>query len=173
MKNLLTAGLLLLSLTACRDRQDENKLPEATQTGANTGGCLVDGKVWVAKRENIGAVTGGRANMYEEVNGYHKVTIYLSSENSTLTTLYIELVAREPFTEKTYEIPSYDNIKGAMITTAYDAFYTDTQNSGQITFTKIDRQKQFFSGTFSFKAKNSTGKVASITDGRFDKKFSY
>lgn len=45
MKTLFTAGLLLLSLFACKDReQDSNVLPEATQTGANTGGALVKWK---------------------------------------------------------------------------------------------------------------------------------
>ena len=42
---------------ACRERDaDPNVLPPATQTGANTAGCLVDGKVWVASKKYINTV---------------------------------------------------------------------------------------------------------------------
>jgi hypothetical protein len=53
MKNLL---LLLLALTLSCCSKDDNKpvnpldqLPPATQTGANTAGCLVDGKAFLSK----------------------------------------------------------------------------------------------------------------------------
>ena len=42
---------------ACREQDaDPNVLPPATQTGANTAGCLVDGKVWVASKKYINTV---------------------------------------------------------------------------------------------------------------------
>jgi hypothetical protein len=53
MKNLLLL-LVTLSLSCCS--KDDNKpvnpidqLPPATQTGANTAGCLVDGKAFLPK----------------------------------------------------------------------------------------------------------------------------
>jgi len=46
--------ILFSFFTSCNDdddNQNPNILPEATQVGANTGGALIDGKVWVTKKE--------------------------------------------------------------------------------------------------------------------------
>ena len=57
MKRILLIILASVLLTGCEER-DRDKgvnpdiLPEATQKGANTAGCKVDGKVWVASRRN-------------------------------------------------------------------------------------------------------------------------
>lgn len=52
---ILFFSLFLLFFFSCKDRNEEtpvaeiDKLPAATQTGANTAGCLVNGKAFVAK----------------------------------------------------------------------------------------------------------------------------
>jgi len=45
---LIPLCLLLLVLAACKKDGPEAGLPAATQTGANTGGCLVNGERFVA-----------------------------------------------------------------------------------------------------------------------------
>ena len=42
------APVLLLSLCACKKDAPEASLPDATQVGANTAGCLIDGQAFVA-----------------------------------------------------------------------------------------------------------------------------
>lgn len=171
MKNLITAGLLTLSLLACKDREpNPDVLPAATQTGANTGGALVDGKVWVAKVENIGPYTGGLANLYNAVNGKYTANIYLRSIDGA-SSIRIDLISNQDFTLKSYPLV-YSNCNGHYYNTTNSKFYdTDDENIGVITFNRFDKVNQIFSGTFSFKAKDSNGNVVNITDGRFDKKF--
>ena len=53
----------LLGLTQCLLLPDdvsmpEDKMPAATQTGANTAGCVVDGLTWVPRE--VGYTTGGQ-----------------------------------------------------------------------------------------------------------------
>ncbi len=47
----------LLGLTQCIMMQEEpapaDPMPAATQTGANTAGCVVDGQLWVARRDIV------------------------------------------------------------------------------------------------------------------------
>ena len=55
MKNLLLLLITTFVLYSCSKKDDEqptseiDKLPIATQTGANTAGCLIDGKAYVPK----------------------------------------------------------------------------------------------------------------------------
>ena len=51
MKNILSITMLaLLCAASCKkENKNEDQLPPATQTGANTFGCLVNGKVWIPK----------------------------------------------------------------------------------------------------------------------------
>ncbi|MFD2786908.1 hypothetical protein [Hymenobacter rubripertinctus] len=46
---LLLAALLGLSQCKKKDPDPLSQLPPATQTGANTFGCLIDGKAWTPK----------------------------------------------------------------------------------------------------------------------------
>lgn len=166
MKTLMTAGLLALSLLACKDREpNPDVLPEATQTGANTGGALVDGKVWVAKVENIGPYTGGLANLYNAENGKYTARIFLRSPSSA-ESIWIDIKSDYDFTLTTY--PLFNNTDNRGL---FSNYYTDSQNTGTITFTRFDKVNHIFSGTFSFKAKDNNGNVVNITNGRFDKKF--
>ena len=81
MKPTLTL-LALLLFTACK-KEEVEALPEATRTGQNTGGCLIDGKAFVAKGWPSGGLLGPRAIppltggfafdsvYYVELNGQH------------------------------------------------------------------------------------------------------
>ena len=46
--SILFFAFLTLTVLACRKEDNNFGLPAATQNGANTFGCLVDGKPWVA-----------------------------------------------------------------------------------------------------------------------------
>ena len=54
MKKLPTPLLLaaLLGLSQCKKHDPESALPPATQTGASTFGCLVNGQAWTPKGNN-------------------------------------------------------------------------------------------------------------------------
>ena len=52
MKAILMILLWLPMLAACK-KNELNALPPATQVGANTFGCLVDGKAWVPSGKGL------------------------------------------------------------------------------------------------------------------------
>ena len=75
MKNIILLILILLCISSCRDRdQDPNILPNTSQSGTNTAGALVDGKVWVASKKY-------NSETFAEVNSnnYTLITIYLKN----------------------------------------------------------------------------------------------
>jgi hypothetical protein len=47
MKELLLMAFSYIFIGNGCKKQQENKLPAATQNGANTFGCLIDGKAWI------------------------------------------------------------------------------------------------------------------------------
>lgn len=170
MKILFTASLLIISLFACKGReQDFNVLPPATQTGANTGGALVNGKVWVAKVENIGPYTGGLANLYNFVNGEYKARIFLRSSDES-ENIWVDIQSTSDFALTSYNLLNNLDNRG-IYGSSTNTYYTDSQNTGSVTFTRFDKTNQIFSGTFTFKARDANGNVVNVTEGRFDKKF--
>lgn len=175
MKKLLFLLLAFTLLSACRDKdQDENVLPEATQSGKNTGGALVDGKVWVAKIESPSANPGGN-NTYlqsDPITGQEIMTITLRNyQNPSSNAIVMDINSAQAITTGTYLLNGV-NENQAVFKNGGNGYYTDdTNNTGSITLTKFDRTKGIISGTFQFKAKNNAGNVITVTEGRFDRRF--
>lgn len=171
MKNLF---LLLLSFglfASCKDREpDPNVLPEATQTGANTGGALVDGKVWVAKIEYPDLNPGGNNTQYEYVNGEYKLKVVLRQINNVNSSIGFYISDISDITTTSYTLAN-DSFRATFSYKLLEDYFTDNENSGTLTITKFDKVNKTVSGTFSYKAKNSNGQVVTISEGRFDKKF--
>ncbi|QIG88536.1 hypothetical protein G6R40_02160 [Chryseobacterium sp. POL2] len=175
MKNLFLLSLLTIGLfTACKDREpDPNVLPQATQSGKNTAGALVDGKVWVATTEFVyppGTVCENFGNKTKIVLDLRKI------KNMGRNSIDIKIIIENLELNKTYELNQnpvsdfnyaiYTNNEGISYSTQLTSDYT-----GKIKITRIDLQNQIVSGTFEFKAIDHNGNVVNITDGRFDKKF--
>ena len=83
MKNIvIIATLMLLCAAGCKkDKASEDQLPPATQTGANTFGCLVNGKVFVPK----GYDGTGRPNPHVQYDYDLKGQPYLSIKGAHYT----------------------------------------------------------------------------------------
>lgn len=173
MKKSLITGLILLSLASCRDRQDENTLPAATQIGANTGGALVNGEVWVAKEEFPNSQPGGNHNYYTATDGVYSLILTMRNYNNTNNSIRFFITENADFSEKTY-ILDWENHKAVYMPHVENIYQTNGSGTGgTLTITKFDKKNQIISATFSFKAKNQNGEIINITEGRFDKKFTY
>ncbi|MGC4129942.1 MAG: DUF6252 family protein [Bergeyella sp.] len=173
-KYLFFITLLSLCILSCRDKdQDPNVLPEATQHGANTGGALVDGKVWVASTKKT---TDTDCEVY---NGHTLITIHLIgiSNNSSISII----ASIENFEiNKTYILFGNPDT-GPNFANYFDANskgYSTQPNSeymGKIKITALNMDlsnaPNYISGTFEFKAVDKDGNTVNITEGRFDKKF--
>lgn len=179
MKNLLLLALLSFCLLSCnRDRDknvNPNVLPDATQSGANTAGALVDGKIWVATTKKINTV-GGQGTYCEKYNGYTHIQIDLRnvSDNSRIyfetDILNMELNKMYYLTENTN---SGDTNFALFSDNNFKAYYTQPNSVyiGSFKLTRLDLQNQIVSGTFEFKAVDTDGNTVNITEGRFDKRF--
>lgn len=178
MKRFLFFTLLLLLpllLSQCKKNNPEpiEQLPPITQTGANTFGCLLNGKAWTPNGN-----VGGTSNYSVDYDpGYAKPILNIS----------------------TYRYPSSDDNDKQMITIFSDnltstgvypltiinhqeALFKDRKTechykkggpqfrSGILTITKLDLKQGIISGTFEFTLAKPGCDTIKVTNGRFDKK---
>ena len=154
---LFTTTFFLQSCDLFGDDNDApQQLPEATQTGANTFGCLINGEPFVVT--NTAIYQGGLI----QIGGRKSIGDY---DEGLSFDLYNPLVEN-----KTY---IFDN-------NSYKAGYTfregdfkcqytfDKTILGTITLTNIDKINYIVSGTFQFETKKDGCSDINITNGRFD-----
>jgi hypothetical protein len=185
MTNLILSILFgFLAISCSRSSGTDNtatqdQLPAATQTGANTAGCLVNGKVLLPRGQKIqnGPVL---AAQYQFLNGGYHFGIYFDDNSNTesktpsLSSDNIDLKEGATYnltqdlndSSKSYFFGSYfySNNSAVGITT-----YTTNQiNTGQFTISNLDTTKFIISGTFWFDAVNNKGEKVEVRQGRFD-----
>ena len=150
-----------------------DKLPQATQTGENTAGCLVNGKAFLPKGSALsGPVLSA---FYQFVDGsYHLGFGFKNNEQDHLRDIYIyvneQLSENSVYILKTSESTnSYGEyaIGGGLV----DLFETSDEITGELTITKLDPAHSIISGTFWFDAVNEAGEVVEIREGRFDMQY--
>jgi len=184
MKTLHSILLILLSFTllssSCKKHviQPVNQLsllPPATQTGANTFGCLVNGQAFVPKNRSILQGPILQCNYIYTTGGYH-LTVAGGNKNSDGSITDI-VVGTDSLAVAQGETLTFKTFVTGNAQASYTLFYYtggendyETNNTvyGQLTITKLDPVKQIVSGTFYFNAVNSAGDTVKITDGRFD-----
>ncbi len=152
-----------------------DKLPTATQTGANTFGCLVDGKAFTPK---YSWGSDGLQVYYQYLDNAHHFNIGADRKDGTaITDIEIRSHGIE-LEEKKYEMGEFGSMGffGAEYTVFVGngeilTYKTTKIIKGEITFTRFDVINQIASGTFWFDAINKDGKVVQVREGRFDTKF--
>ncbi|MGC4129941.1 MAG: DUF6252 family protein [Bergeyella sp.] len=175
MKNILFLAILSIGLLSCKDDdQNPNVLPEATQSGKNTAGALVDGKVWVATTKQLDGNNGG-THCNANGNNYRITLDLRKDKDSYNNAIYIDVLIPNMEINKLYEIinqtPDNDFNYAIYTNGSGKSYSTNSNYTGKIKITRIDIQNQIVSGTFEFNAVDKDGNVVDITDGRFDKKF--
>ena len=193
MKNLLILVLLLIAIGCGRSSSDQeessqDKLPEVTQTGANTAGCYVNSKLLIPK-DGINGISGGIIKGLESYlgnnfhtpvlgNDYFSFRIYNLKNKEKSYWIYVHINSLQngvgeytinqgvaDFLTQTghpyiYARETYDGISSTT--------YLSSDNSGKIIITKLT--SSICSGTFSgtlYNIDNPTEKIL-VTDGRFD-----
>ena len=150
-------------------------LPPATQVGAYTFGCMLNGQPWlpVGRQSLMGAgnpsadydptYKGGnlgiRATIYD--NGYSKDDLGFNLTNVNKVGEYNPNNSDVGFRYNDGETP---------ITEYFSE--EDIASNCKLIITKLDLTNKIVAGTFSFTLqKKDTGKKVTVTDGRFDMKF--
>ena len=175
MKNLILLITIALTLSCC-DNDDDNSgdtLPPATQTGANTVGCLVNGQVFLPKSEGINPAV---VVNYEFINGDFFFTLRFSdlrnssNEGVRLRTQRVDLQTGEIYILNMNTIDNGDfSGSGAEYQTSLSNEYlTNSSFTGELSITRVDTVNSIISGTFWFDAINTNGVIVEIREGRFD-----
>jgi hypothetical protein len=185
MKTLYHILLFILSLSllasSCKKHivkpvNQLSLLPPATQTGANTFGCLVNGQAFTPNG-NVFSGPEIQCNYIHTAGGYHLTVAADNKINSNLIKGVLVGTDSLAITQgQTYSLKSF--VAGNAMAW-YKIFYQigeddyETTNSvlGQLTITKFDPTKEIVSGTFYFNAVNVSGDTVKVTDGRFDMQY--
>lgn len=187
MKKLLLPALALALLTQCHKRdpdpaKPEDQLPAATQTGADTFGCLLNGQPWTP--------SGGGAlsipNLYVTYDPTYKggnlaITAYRvlgSTSNKQSIGVGgdgINQVGTYPLVTYTINptsplrVPSFSDRSKTSPCNEYLSAH-GTKATGQLTLTRLDKQQGIVSGTFEFTLSQPGCDTVKVTQGHFDYK---
>ncbi|MDR6968237.1 hypothetical protein J2X31_002254 [Flavobacterium arsenatis] len=172
MKKIILIFAVILTFFGCEKNDDNNNetLPPATQTGAGTFACYVNGKPYIDK-------SGGWFNCYYQfVEGEYYFSIGGEDENHNLldqivlssnaseieNNIQYLLTCNEPGNYYA-EVAFTNQLLGA--TTCSSSF-------GTMTITKLDFDNNIVSGNFEFDVIHpNSGEIIQIRDGRFDSLF--
>ena len=182
MKNLLLLLLTTFAISCCNKGDDDQpkteleKLPPATQTGANTAGCLVNGVAFLPKGyfptgnlfcfyqdgENFSLSIGERSLI-----GSNDVikNINIASLNQNL---HDNIGVVFPLSE--YGLNSKYGTYNINAVSPPDPNYYSTNSTvtGELIITYYNFNPAIISGTFWFDAINSSGQKVEVRNGRFD-----
>ena len=192
MKQPFILVLFLMLLGCSSDSNPEDGLPKETQTGANTFGCLIDGKLYKPRCEEPSIVFpqwgmslwGGIPNVFD----YNEIEVRdLKSKNYFEMLIHIDELHANGIGEFIInESNGESNVDGLNQTylhcIVYDKKnsgykkYVSYENSGIITISRYSQGSNnpltgaIFSGVFSGKLKNinDPDDEIEITKGRFD-----
>ena len=169
--------LCFLALTQCSkckkdDPAPAEQLPPATQTGANTFGCLVNGQAWTSKTSSgygaylvqyepgVNNPLGGNLNI-RLTSDNNKMKVFLSAGPIfRVRSFALDSAA----TEGTASYFDRDRAYPCNEVLNYDATYL----TGNLTLTRLDEQAGVISGTFEFKLAKPGCDTIRVTQGRFD-----
>lgn len=152
----LIAGVIA---TGCKKfyQEQPDTLPAATQTGKNTLGFYLDGKLWLPKSKGID-------------NGIRPVDATLYGQHLNLATTrlsqHLTIIINNVLATGHYDLTTNNNSAQFVV----DGTDTYNYTEGSVDITNLDLQKLIISGRFSLKAKNNTGAEITIDQGRFDVK---
>lgn len=176
--NLLTLAVFIIFTTSqCKKNNPTNpidQLPPETQTGANTFGCLIDGKVFIPKGDPLSGPI--KKAQYQFINGKQGFGVSGSQKQNdgsiTLVglggdsiSLSVGIFSLTKFNSSGKYYGGYSEIT---FLNPGNNFYTNEIQTGQLTIKKFDTINQIVSGTFWFDAKNSNDQIVQIREGRFD-----
>jgi hypothetical protein len=155
-------------------KEEKEKLPDVTQTGAHTFGCKINGNIWIPNGvheiygTSIAALTASFCVEPDRTHFYILISAtkdYDSGPESLLIRINSDQAGTYILNGRPdpgYHYPSSGSFGGAE---------TDSLNTGKVTITKIDRINNIIAGTFEFTAFDKrNGNIYNITEGRFDAK---
>ena len=195
MKNILFTFLTISFLISCSKKDDiplqpqEDQLPEATTSGANTAGCIINGKVLIPKNgsqaiggsPSYGLTIGAGLNFNAPIIGDDYLQIEIANKKDTDGSgiiLWLKNtttgIGNYPVNQSNGEQYSYgpnnNQIFAGIRENDTNKTYWSGTNSGIVKITQFDYLNGVYSGVFSCTLynKDNSSETIQVTDGRFD-----
>lgn len=173
MKNLLLLLFTTFALSCCNNDDDKpiaeiDKLPPATQVGANKVGCLLDGVAFLPGNE-----PNSTNCFYQFIDGAYYFVMAFDKRNSDFVIIGLSIGTQKKQMQEggTYNLISIadNNAYGGY---TYGTFESSTNeiNSGELKITKLT--STIVSGTFWYNVIDYQGNLHQIREGRFDMQYS-
>ncbi len=164
--------LTIIILSSCNKDDDRvapiDQLPPATQTGAGTFGCLVNGEPFI---DNSGSFNC----FYQLVSGEYYFHISGTNFNMIPGGIDIGTIKKTIKEGQIYLLLEESDGNASAALFFQNILETSTTNAdytGELTITKLDFINNIVSGTFWFEIKHpTTGETVKIREGRFDSHF--
>jgi hypothetical protein len=184
MQRIYTSLLVIIVsiTTSCKKDGNNNTpdpnnipgLPPATQSGANTFGCLVNGVPWVP--EGYG---GGSPNLSIDYDpGFNNGIFNIVAKKITMSENTQIIIGVRDSLNFVIDSQSYNLIRDGLYGSYYfnncRLFSGDSTTNiifGSMKISKLDRQKRIIAGSFDFSFMSNICDTVSVTQGRFDFKF--
>jgi hypothetical protein len=181
MKNVISIFIFAILLSCCsKDNKvlgnsGSSQLPPETQTGANTVGCLVNGKVYLPSQRGINTDVNC---FYQFVDNEYFFTMAFADNANFGPDVSVQTGKTTLIQGNTYVLNKnyptdgdYTGGGGSFRLSSTNKFYTTSIKTGELKITKLDPANSIISGTFWFDAVNSAGEKVEIRQGRFDWKY--
>lgn len=187
MRKVVNKHYLLLFLTtitlSCCNKDDDpqpiaeiDKLPPATQTGANTAGCLVNGVAFLPKGYfTTGNLVCNYIDGKDFTLGIRESTIQGGNENirtilisSFNQNLHNNINVTFPLIEYGANSKSGEYVINAAASPDPNYYTSNSTITGELKITYHNYNNAILSGTFWFDAINSNGEIVKVREGRFD-----
>lgn len=163
----------LTDFSACKKSgvSEFSKLPAPTQIGANTFGCLVNGKAFLPSSGGYSSPPKLAADYSPSPTG--GLTIYArnKSDNGVYTLVSLKTDSLSVEEGQTLHLSTRAPGNAVGFFSAGGNYMTGQGATGTLTITKLDLVNKIISGSFDFEAKDTAGNLVKITDGRFDVHF--
>ena len=159
--------LLILLLFLSLSCEQEDPLPAATGEGKNVFACYVDGNIWKHHSKDFKANT--LSADYIQLD--RKLNLFAYRSASGAFEQIRVVIQKFPLQTGTYYLDGSGSY--AEFTRKEPApmveYATNSQHTGKVVITKVDKASRIITGSFSFTAGQANGsEQVKIEDGRFD-----
>ena len=175
MKIYLLLLPLLWVLLGCQkdDPNPVDQLPPATQTGANTFGCLVNGQAWTPQGHDG---TSNYSVVYDSgLNGglFDLKTYRYPGGSNKFQNIALNIISNARI--GSYSLGDTQRTRVVFQDTNTSCYWNSrdsatTYRRGTLTITRLDLQAGIISGTFAFTLYKPGCDSVRVTHGRFDKR---
>lgn len=158
---LFAALTCLLCASSCKETEPKvwTELPPITERGANTMGCLVDGKLWAASKLPSSTIFHAILATYKFYKEDSVALEFYAKGKEGSMAFYLEnpkIGANKTYVGCSFNINSTCFVKAENVTGLY--------------ITKLDIENNILSGRFAFDVpcQEDATEILHITEGRFD-----